>query len=104
MDTFDISLSAFGAALSIYGALALLATWYFTSWLQSPLFSDFMLTGRLKPTRANRTMMATWSLLFGAYLVLSIAELRPLSYIAFALWAPVALAVLIVKIRGGRES
>ena len=98
----EAALIAAGVILAGYGALALLATWRFPGWLETPLFGTYMLLGRLPPTRVNRTLMAAWSLFFGGYIALAMAGLRTASYIAFALWLPLALVVIIRQFRGGR--
>ena len=46
--------------------------------------------------------MAAWSLFFGGYIALAMAGLRTASYIAFALWLPLALVVIIRQFRGRR--
>jgi len=102
MEVAEAALIAFSLIMAGYGAAALLATWQFTHWLRSPLFGQWALLGRAEPTRANRTIMALWLLLFGARLAASVADMRPLSTVLLFAVILAFPAMLSVQFRARR--
>ena len=76
------------------GTIALVFAWLAPTLLDPP-FLRWMITGkRLAPTRANRTLMASWAVLMGCYLLLSSLGYRTLSLIAVAVCLAVGVVVL----------
>ena len=90
LKTIVIALSVF---LIAFGIIALVVAWSAPKLMDNPLFK-WMLTGRLPPTRSNRTLIAVWGILLGSYFLLSTTEQRLVSYIVFAAWAPLAVVLL----------
>jgi len=80
--------------LVTFGLFALIAAWASPGLLDSPFMRKLVTGNRLAPTRANQTLMGAWAMLIGGYFLLSIGGYRTLSYIAFAIWLPLAFIVL----------
>jgi hypothetical protein len=89
LKTFTVVASGLFA---VYGAVCLLAAWYFPALLRSSLFRRAMTTGRLEPTRANRTILSCYSMSFGCIGVLSTLGYDRMSYVALAAFTLFAFA------------
>ncbi len=90
----DNILIALGLVLAAYGFIGLVGTWLVPAIGNSRLYGSGMLTGRMEPTRTNRTVMSLWSLFFGACLASLSSGHRPLGNIfllAFSLCTIIAM-------------
>jgi hypothetical protein len=86
------------------GVFTLFAAWFAPKLLASP-FMRRMTTGpRLDPSRANRTLMAVWSILLGVYFSLSVTGHTLAGLIVFAVWLPIGVVVIRRLLASGRTA
>ena len=60
-------------------------------------------TGRMVPSRANRSLMCLWGLFFGAYIAASHSGHRSIAYIFFGAFLACAISGIVIRNRHGRE-
>ena len=94
MSFLQIIVLVLAILLSSIGLFALVSAWVFPRLLDTSSMRWLVTGRRLAPTRANQTLMGAWALLMGSFFLLSVGGYRTLSYIAFAIWLPLAFVVL----------
>ena len=99
----DHLLAGAGALGVLYGLTGLAGVWLFPSIGRSKLFGPGMLTGRLEPTRVNRSLMSLWALFFGAYIATAHSGHRTLGYMFFAAFLVCAITSMVIRYKHGRE-
>jgi len=102
MELVQLMMFGGGVAMCTYGCAALFAVWVSPNMLRHRVFSARMLVGRAEPNRTNRTVMAAWIAVMGAYWAASVAEIRPLSTVLLLCAFGLTGGVLAVQ-RGARR-
>ena len=98
----DNILIAVGLAMAVYGFFGLVGVWWAPAIGSSRLYGSGMLTGRMEPTRINRTIMALWSLFFGACLASLFSGHRTLGNVFLLAFSLCAITALFIRYRHGR--
>ena len=96
-------LTGTGVLCVLYGLIGLAGVWLFPSIGRSKLYGLGMLTGRMEPTRANRSLMCLWALFFGAYVAASHSGYRTLGYVFFGVFLACAISGIFIRYKHGRE-
>ena len=99
----DHLLTGAGALLVLYGLTGLAGVWLCPAIGRSKLFGPGMLTGRMVPSRANRSLMCLWGLFFGAYITASHSGHRSIAHIFFGAFLACAISGIVIRYRHGRE-
>ena len=86
-----------GVILIGYGVLGLVAVWLAPSLQRTGLWGKRLLTGRMRPTRLNQSLMCLWASFFGGYVSLATLGLRAWSYTSFVLFFVCAVIALFVR-------
>ncbi len=92
-----------GVLCVLYGLVGLAGVWLFPRIGRSKLYGAGMLTGRMEPTRANRTLMSLWALFFGAYIAATHTGHRGVGYVFFAAFIACAISGLVIRYKHQRE-
>jgi hypothetical protein len=100
----DGLLIAVGCLMAIYGLVGLVSAWLAPRVFSSRLYGRGMLTGRLAPTRVNRSLMSAWALLFGCYLAAFSAGHRTVSALLLLPVSVVVLALIFRRFDRGRDA
>ncbi|WEN14666.1 hypothetical protein PY254_15750 [Rhodanobacter sp. AS-Z3] len=98
----DNILIAAGLAMAVYGFIGLVGVWLVPAIGSSRLYGAGMLTGRMEPTRVNRTVTVLWALLFGMCLASLSSGHRTLGNLFLVAFSLCAVAVLYMRHRHGR--
>jgi len=91
-----------GLVLAIYGFIGLVGVWLIPAIGNVRLYGSGMLTGRMEPTRINRTIMTLWLLFDGAYIVSTSSGHRTLALVFMLLLLLCAVAVMFIRYRHGK--
>ena len=91
-----------GYLLMAYGSVGLIGTWLAPAIGKSWLYGPGMFTGRLEPSRFNRTIMSLWALFAGGYFAASGSGYRTLSLIFFLAFMPCAITAFVIRYRQGK--
>lgn len=88
-----------GLVIIGYGILGLVATWLFPSLGATRLWGKGMLTGRMPPTRFNKSLMCLWAVFFGAYIAATVAEFRPWNFVFAGAFVACAVTGIFIRMR-----
>jgi hypothetical protein len=91
-----------GALMFAYGLFGLIGIWLVPALGNSRLYGPGMLSGRMDPTRFNRTLMSFWVLFIGGYFALSASGYRTLSYAFFLAFLVCAITAMVIRHRHSR--
>lgn len=91
-----------GVLMFAYGVFGLIGIWVVPALGNTRLYSPGILSGRMKPTRPNRTLMSFWSLFAGGFFALSASGYRTLSYAFFLAFLVCAIAAMVIRYRQSR--
>jgi hypothetical protein len=95
----DNFLIAVGLILATYGFIGLVGTWLVPVIASSRFYGSGMFTGRMAPTRVNKTIMSLWSMFSGSCLASLFSGHRTLGHVAFLAFSFCAIASLVVRYR-----
>ena len=99
---FEKLLISAGYLFVAYGSFGLIGTWLAPAIGKSWLYGPGMFTGRVEPSRVNRTILSLWALFVGGYFAASGSGYRTLSFIFFLAFMPCAIAALVIRYRHGK--
>ena len=92
-----------GALCALYGIFGLVGVWVFPSIGRSKLYGPGMLTGRMEPTLANRSLISLWVWSFGVYTAALSSGHRTLGYAFFAVFLVCAVSAIVIRYNQSRE-
>lgn len=90
--------------LIAWGSFGLIATWLVPALKSSRLLGSKMFIGRLEPTRMNLTLVSLWSIVFGVFLWSSVLQYRWLFRACFVIFVPLAIWLVVLRSKPGREA
>ena len=99
MDNF---LTGSGLGMVVYGFVSLVGIWLVPAIGRSRFDGSGMLPASMEPTRINRTIMALWSLLFGACMASLSSGHRALGNVFLLVLSLCTLAALFIRYRHRR--
>jgi hypothetical protein len=103
VEALGYAVIAVGCVLCLWGALLLFATWLWPRCLAMPLLGERM-TGRFPRTRRNLSLVAGWSLSYGAFLAMTLLESHQLLKVALVAISLVLAVPVFRLVRFGRDA
>lgn len=94
MDKLGGVLIVLSGLLVCFGVVSLAITWLAPGIAGTRFFRRMLVGSRIPPTRSNKTLMALWLAVLGAYVLLSRGGYDMAGYVAVALWLPLAFLVM----------
>ena len=95
-------LIGFGVGMVVYGFACLVGVWLAPAIGRSRFVGSGMLPASMEPTRINRTIMALWSIFFGACMGSLSSGHRALGNVFLLIFSLCTLAALFIRYRHRR--